>query len=738
MNPHERAWTLCQSRFEPDRLHYYESIMTVGNGYLGSRASFEEGHPAELPGTLVHGIFNHHPQDQVPDLANLPCWFALRLEVDGEPFRLDLGHLRGFERRLSLRDGVLRREVLWQSSGGKVIRLAFERFASMADRHVLAQRVSVTALTPVDSLTCVAYLDESRARNVANTASGPVSVSHWEATETGAIDRWGAWWQGRTNRSGHQVRFAQRLEIDRPATDLESHLSPPEPGNGFSGLALSTGDTVTITKIVAVGTSRDADDLQSLVHGRLQAAAAKGYDRLLEEHRQAWTHLWEEADIRLEGDDYAQLALRFATYHLLIAAPFQDERVSIGARTLSGPCYKGHVFWDTEIFMLPPLTLWRPDVARNLLLYRYHTLPGAREKAKEAGYEGAMFAWESTDTGLETTPRWTLPDRQGRRIRIWTGDNEQHISADVAYGVWQYWQWTGDDHFMRDFGAEIILDTAVFWGSRVEWNHEDGCFELTGQIGPDEYHENVDNPVFTNRMVVWHLEHALKLVEWLRAEAPSQARELGSRLGLDRRRLSHWREIVQKMRIPFDAERGVLEQFPGFFELAPVPVELFRPRTACMDAIIGHGGVNASQVLKQADVVMLIALLGERLGDREALRRNWDTYVPRTAHDSSLSPAVHAWVAARLDLPEEAYRFWLQAAGIDLEDSMGNAGLGVHAATCGGLIQAVIFGFAGLHLDQQGGWGLDPCLPEWWQSLEFTFHHRGRRQRVRLANPASA
>src|SRR5690606_20567396 len=186
--------------------------------------------------------------------------------------------------------------------------------------------------------------------------------------------------------------------------------------------------------------------------------------------------------------------------------------------------YKGHVFWDTELFIVPPLVLSQPQLARNLLMYRYHNLPGARNKARANGYEGAMYPWESTDTGEETTPQWSDPGADGTRIRIWTGDNEQHISTDIAYAVWLYWRWTGDDEFLRRYGAEIILDTAVFWGSRVEKAGD--RYEISQQIGPDEYHENVDNSVFVNRMVVWHLETALWLVDYLHQHAPDDARRL--------------------------------------------------------------------------------------------------------------------------------------------------------------------------------------------------------------------
>jgi trehalose/maltose hydrolase-like predicted phosphorylase len=736
MNPQERSWNLLEYFFHRHQQHYYETILTIGNGYLGSRATFEEGYPDEIASTLVHGIFNHHADDLVPDLANVPVWFAMQIDIEGERFRLDRGKVQGFQRRLSLKDAILQREALWQVPSGKVVRLAFERFASLDDPHILVQRCKITALNDLEALNCVAFFDATKALNIAYTAEGARAVSHWSGMRTGTTQGHQCWWEGRTNQSQYHVGLMQHVMVDRPALDLGAVETEAGIGNGVMNVVLKTGESLTLTRLVCIATSRDTDNVLAFINKRLGAAVEKGYDALKIAHCAAWEALWEEMDVQIEGDEYAQLALRFATYHLLIAAPYRDAHVSIGAKTLSGPGYKGHVFWDTELFMLPVFTLSHPQTARNLLMYRYHHLAGAREKAKEAGYKGAMFPWESTDTGRETTPRWTLPDQHGNRIRIWTGDNEQHISSDIAYAVWQYWQWTGDNEFLRDYGAEIILDTAVFWGSRVEWNASAGRYELSQQIGPDEFHENINNPVYTNRLVVWHLERALEMLDWLQKTSADKAKALAAHLQITDETLAHWQDIIAKMYIPYHRELDVYEQFDGFFERKFVEVALYSPRTTSMDMILGHKDSNASQVIKQADVVMLIALLGSMLGNREALIRNWKVYEARTAHDSSLSAAIYAWVGTQLGLNEEAYELWMHAAGIDLQNNKGNVRDGIHAAACGGLRQAVIFGFAGLRLDPGSatGWVTEPNLPRWWRSVAFTFYHHGKKQQIRLEN----
>lgn len=723
-----RLWQLVEFPFQPERQLYYETVFTIGNGYLGTRASFEEGFDGDSPATLIHGIYDHAPDQLVPELVNAPNWLDLRVIVDDTPFYLHTktadmlkpphGVVLGYRRTLDLYRGLLRREVLFRAATGNVVRLMFERFASLHDPHVLAQRLHITAVDGAPEISVESGIDGA----VSNEG-----VQHW-----GDIRTWGhgdaITLRGRTNQSGYVVAMASRLKapgaIEAFAGDTRAYSQ--------THFNLRQDETVTLDKLTAVFTSRDEAEPLAEAQRRAAMAAQTGYERLLADHEAEWADYWADCDIQIEGDDSAQLAVRFATYHILIPAPRQDEQVNIGAKTLSGLGYKGHVFWDTELFILPPLTFTQPKLARNLLMYRYHRLPGARQKARDNGFEGAMFPWESTDTGLETTPQWSDPQPDGSRIRIWTGDSEQHISTDIAYAVLQYWHWTGDDDFLVNFGAEIVLDTAVFWGSRVEARN--GRYELSQQIGPDEYHENVDNSVFTNRMVVWHLEQALRLLEWLRAQHPTAAQRLTDQLALTAERLDHWRDIINKMYIPFDAQRRIHVEFDGFFDLEYIPVPHYEPRTMSVMSILGHARTIQTQVIKQADVVMLMALLGDALGPRDVLLNNWNTYYPRCDHGSSLSPAVHTWVAARLGLKDVAAEMFEHAAGIDLNDNKGNVNHGIHGAACGGLWQAVTLGFCGLHLTEDGP-AVKPDLPAHWRSVSFNVYYRGEKRRFVVKNP---
>ncbi len=710
------GWTVIETQFNFSELHHKETLFTLGNGYLGTRGTFEEGYPDACPATLIHGVYDDVPVMHT-ELVNCPDWLPLVITVAGERFRLDQGEVISYKRQLDLRWGLLSRDVSWRSPAGHTINLHFERMVSMADQHVLVQRLQVTPVDFEGAIEVEASIDGYPDNH---------GLRHWEWLNQG-VEATHIWLHQRCSKSGIELGMATQLMCSEDAVVLA--------GREQDNLSLSTtfqaqpGQTVTLEKVVTVFTSRDVSLPAQAAQERL--VSLPKYSTLLADHGAVWDNLWRDSDVIIEGDATAQLAVRYNLFQLLAAAPRHDNRVSIPAKTLSGFAYRGHVFWDTEIFIVPFLTYTQPLVARNLLSYRYHTLEGARRKALESGYEGAMFAWESASTGDEVTPRWVFAE-DGTPIRIWCGDIELHITADVAYAIWHYWQATGDDDWMQREGAEIILDTAVFWGSRVEWNAVRTCYEIRDVIGPDENHEHVNNNTFTNRMVQWHLETALSVLDWLRNTSPALAAELELKLNLTPERLQRWTHIVQHMLVFYDQETRLIEQFEGFFDLEDVNWADYEGRTRSMQAILGVEGANQRQVLKQPDVLMLLYLLRESAlkthmtssDYQQALRTNWDYYAPRTDHTygSSLGPAVHAILACDLGKTQEAYEHFMRAALVDLKDVRGNASEGIHGASTGGVWQAVVFGFAGVRLTPSGPVVETPRLPPNWTSLKFGLH----------------
>ncbi len=709
-------WTLIEPQFDVKQLHSRETVFTIGNGYLGTRGTFEEGYPHAIPATLIHGVYDDVPVVYT-ELANCPDWLSLAVIVDGERFRLDRGEIIHYERQLDLRYGILSRSVRWRSPTGQTLDLRFERFASLADEHVLSLRCH---LTPVD------FEGTIELQSSINGYPENQGFNHWERLDQGKTEQ-GIWLQIRTRSSRIELGIATGMSLVGADASLQVTNTPGYPTLTTTYLA-TAGQTVTVEKVVTVFTSQEGEQPVQAAQDKL--ATLPTYTALLNAHQQSWDTVWQSSDIVIEGDLTAQLAVRYSLFQLLIGASSHSDRVSVPAKTLSGFGYRGHVFWDTEIFILPFFIFTQPNLARNLLSYRYHTLNGARRKASHSGYKGAMFAWESAATGDEVTPRWSLPnDPYAEDVRIWCRDREIHISADIVYAIWSYWQATGDDAWMRDYGAEIILDTAIFWGSRVEWNTSQERYELRNVIGTDEYHEQVNNNAFTNRMVQWHLQKALSVYAWLCQTFPVGAAELVQTLQLTPEDRLHWQTIITSLYIPNDAATGLIEQFEGFFKLEDINLSDYEPRDRSIQAILGIEATNKRQVLKQPDILMLLYLLRstqEFPYSRDVLQKNWDYYAPRTdiTYGSSLGPAIHAILAADVGKAADSYNHFMQAALVDLEDTRNNTSDGIHAASAGGVWQAVVFGFGGIQLTEQGPVAT-PQLPPTWTRLKFKLHWHG-------------
>ncbi|HEY3338127.1 MAG TPA: hypothetical protein VGK18_06460 [Propionicimonas sp.] len=712
------TWRITQHGFDVDAQHHSETVFTIGNGQMCVRGSFEEGYPDDHPAAFMHGVWDDMPVS-VTELANLPRWWGVDLWFDGQRFRLDTGRLLSFTRSLDLRTGVLSRSVRWEAPSGAVVELGFERFVDFSSPHRAAVRVSVASDRPVRVRTR-AGLDA----HVENTG-----LLHWRLVGQDADDAV-AWLHTRTRATGIDLGSACAVTLDGVEADAVAGGTDGVPTVEHT-FELSSGRTATLTKQVAVVSGIDASSPATEASRLARDAAAAGWDALREASDAAWLRVWERSDVVIEGDPEAQVALRFSLFQLLIAAPRFTEHASIGAKTLSGFGYRHHVFWDTETFMVPPFSYTQPEIARNMLLYRWHGLAGARQKARANGRRGAQFPWESAGTGEEVTPTWMVdPGDQSTLVRVWTGDIEIHITADIALAVMQYWQVSGDDTFMRDHGAELVLDGAAFWASAAT-SEDDGHFHLRNVVGPDEYHDRVDDNAYTNHLAAWHLRTAGSVAVWLAERHPERWSELAPALDLDAAELERWSEVAQAMHLPVGPD-GLLEQFEGYFALTDLDVaELRDPaRTISMQQRYGFEGIAATQVLKQPDVLMLAYLLPEEFSG-EALASNYAYYDPRTDHEhgSSLGPAISAVMACRAGEPEVGYQHFLRAARADLLDVRHNAGDGIHGASAGGLWQAVVFGFAGLEVTADG-WHTTPMLPKHWTRVEFGFDHHGVHRRV--------
>jgi trehalose/maltose hydrolase-like predicted phosphorylase len=457
----------------------------------------------------------------------------------------------------------------------------------------------------------------------------------------------------------------------------------------------------TLERVVAYAADPHRPPTLGDATSALEDATRHSFDLLLRDHRETWARRWDSANVWVPDDPGAELALRFALFHLWSLASDADE-LAVGARGLTGHGYAGHVFWDADVFVLPALATLAPEAARAMLTYRLNRLASARAAARSRGYDGARFPWESARDGEDVTPQ------AGRINSAWvpilTGQLEEHIVADVAWAACRYATWTGDTAFLDGDGQPLVVETARYWASRVE-RDPDGSAHLRNVIGPDEYHEAVDDNVFTNVLARWNLRR-------------------GARLSDDRQEREDWLRLADALVVHYDPVRRVHEQFTGYDELEPLLVTDVGQPPVAADLVLGQERISASQVVKQPDVLMAHHLLPEELPEG-SLQADLDHYLPRTAHGSSLSPAITAALLARAGRPDEALRQLDLALRLDLDDLTGVTGAGLHIATIGGVWQAVVGGFAGLRVDHSC-LVVDPQLPARWPSLRLRLRCLGR------------
>ncbi|MCM2279840.1 MAG: glycoside hydrolase family 65 protein [Oligoflexia bacterium] len=729
-SPHlDPSWLVSTTGYQPARELETESLLAVSNGYVGTRGTLFEHASALGPGTVVAGVFDlPAAENAVPALVAAPDWVRLRMELLGEEESgIPGGTLTDHERTLDFRQGLFWREFRHRDDRNRVTSLKGFRLASLKDRHLLLQSVWLRAENYSGKLRIEAEIDlhPSQHRMFPNPYPVRTLVGHDPDRKPGDPIMVTYSYKG-----GARIAFASTCRLVREdGTVLYPSASRVHDRVAeYWELDVELGRAYRVDRLVSVYTSRETPKPAHAAAEHLKRLRHEGTEHAVHSHLDEWKRRWRVSNVEIDGDPQAQRALRFACYHLLSAANPEDERVSIGARALTGNAYLGHVFWDTEIFMLPFFTLTAPDIARSLLMYRFHTLPGARENAKRRGYRGALYAWESTDTGLETTPS-VIQAPTGELIRVLTGEQEHHISGDVAYAVWQYWLATGDDTFLAGPGLEILLETARFWASRSRIGG-DGAYHIEATIGPDEYHENVTDNTYTNELARWNIRRAMDAYAWAEKRAPESARAAAEKISLEPAEFLQWAEVGEKL-ARNRRNDGVIEQFRGYFDLENLTAAAeSQPGGADFRIFLDLERLGKTQLIKQADVVMLMHLLGDRFSEEEK-RRSFDYYDARTLHGSSLSPAIHALMAARLGRMEAAQRYFKMASEIDLFNTMGNASGGIHAAAQGGLWQAVLFGFAGLELREQGI-AFSPRLPAHWQGLRFHLAWRGQTLAVHL------
>ncbi|MEE1942005.1 glycosyl hydrolase family 65 protein [Streptomyces sp. TRM 70361] len=761
MERHEEQWEWGYEGYEPAGERLREALCTLGNGYLATRGAAPETDAGEVhyPGTYVAGCYNRlvsevaGRQVENEDMVNLPNWLPLRFRIPDGPeaspgapwWTPDQDGLLEYRQVLDLAQGVLNRTLLLEDPRGRRLRVEQCRLVHMGQPHLAALRTTFTAENWTGTLEVESAIDGS-VTNAGVARYRALNGRHLTGHTTGAAEPDTVWLRCHTTTSDICVALAARTRLagtgpGGPAEPVEAVTEPagPRPARRLT-LAVRPGEPVTVDKTVALHTSHDLAISDPLRAALTDLADAPGFPELLGSHRAAWAELWRHADLEVPGK--AGHILRVHLFHVLqtLSPHTADLDVGVPARGLHGEAYRGHIFWD-ELFVLPYLNVHFPETSRALLSYRHRRLPEAVRAAREKGYAGAMYPWQSGSDGREETQTLHLNPRSGR----WLPDHsrlQHHVGSAIAYNVWQYCQASGDTDFLHTRGAETLLRIAQFWASRAEYDRGHERYRIRGVVGPDEYHEaypdsdrpGLDDNAYTNVTAAWVLARALELLGIL---PEPRRRELCEDLGIGGEDTERWQDVSRRLRVPF--HDGVISQFGGYGELAELDWEGYRRKYGDirrLDRIMEaeDDTVNRYKASKQADALMLgylfspaeLAGLFRRLGhtlDDELWHRTVDYYLRRTSHGSTLSSLVHGWILARVRRPD-AWGYVQEALVSDIADIQGGTTAeGIHLGAMAGTLDLVQRGLTGLETREDALW-LDPVPVPELSEFGFTMRYR--------------
>lgn len=715
------GWKLSEEGFDPDKIASNGNKYLTGNGYMGIRGTLEEYGRKQFAAVNLAGIYDR-VGDSWREPLNAPNGLYTVLQADGVTYALPEVKPERHGVCLDYRKALFSRKTTWKTENGGKLTLETERFASLAEPHLIAMNCRITADHYTDIVLMTGVDGEVWDIN------GPHYDEIVFSEEQGCIKA-----VATTHENRDRVCVAEccrTVSGCKETTVIGSkrimrHIS-------FSA---EPGKTYEITKWISVYTGRDLKDFESKAVLLANDSMESGYTSSKARHVRKWEEKWAVSEVEIEGDDAAMEALNYSLYHLHSIAPGHSQNLSIAARGLSGQTYKGAVFWDTEMFILDFFLYTEPSVARSLVKYRIDTLQGAKEKAASYGHEGAFYAWESQEGGYDACTDYNVIDVfTGRPMRTYFRDKQVHISAAIVHAIMRYIDATGDSSVLDEGGAETIIECAGFYYSLLLRKAGGDKYELHDVIGPDEYHERVNNNGYTNRMAKFTFDMAVKVLDLTDSLKAATKDRIFSKYPVHRLR-QKYADASEHIYMPGPGEGGVIEQFDGYMKLEDVSIETLKGRLLHEKEYWGgaYGIAAHTKVIKQADVVTWLTLFPEDFPEA-ILKKNWDYYEPRTEHGSSLSACMYALLACRFGMPDMAYPFFLKSACADISGGGKQwAGLiyigGTHPAASGGAYMTAVEGFGGISFEN-GEIKARPRLPAAWKRLKFMIRYRGRLYRI--------
>lgn len=703
-----------------------ESVFTTANGYMGVRATHAFRDEERCPGMFVAGLYQKATEYEVTELVNCPDATEIRVEINNEIIRFSSCAVEGYERKYNTKTGEVIESGIWKTREGISVKISIRAFASLFNRHFWCQKMELE------------LLDKESARvSVEAGINGQITnsgTSHFINTECRVYDKKIMHYKGIMDENKLDIYEdikIKGLEDECNNTKFVLKRRSIYQNNKF---VLKKGQIIKYVKMVYV--TKDNDDIKN--HDErielIKSVDKSSYMSMLELHKMKSEKFWKYAQIDIDGISKAEeAAIKYSQYQLYGMTPYNTDKVSIGAKGLTGEGYKGHVFWDTEIYMLPFYCYTYPNIAKNMLIYRYNGLAGAQKKAKKYGYEGALYPWESALDGEEETPKYAaLNIHTGKANKVWSGIKEHHISADVAYAVIKYYEVTGDSEFMEKYGMEMLIEICKFWCTRT--TYKNGRLEILDIIGPDEYNEHIDNNAYTNYLVKYITDKLLEYLKQFKENNKAVYEVIDSKLCIN-----EWKNKFVKLKeniyLPKPNENGIIPQDDTFLEKPEIAnIDKYKNSPIKQSVLLdfSRDEVVEMQVLKQADTVMLLNLFPTLL-EPENVKKNVLFYEARTLHDSSLSYCSHAQACANIGELEMSKRFFEKALETDLCDNPYDSRDGLHAASLGGIWNCLIQGYAGFSINKCGI-QLIPHLPKEWKSISFYFCMNGKYHNVKVTD----
>ena len=721
-------WAITEESFDLKNNYRNETVFVLSNGYIGMRGTFEEAYKMKkgfgMEGSFINGFYESEKirygemaygfAEKTQTMLNVANAKIIKLTVDGEEFSIFEGTLNESKRVLDMKKGVLTRSATWTSPKGKTVRIESTRIVSLTNKFAAAIRYSVTPLNFDGELSILSAIDGDVMNNTAENNSridyGP--YGRVVLMEDACLDGATAAIKQRSKNTQIGIVTAMRNEIDFDAA-TESAKDEFAVSTKFT-FSAEKGKTYTLTKYITYVTTRDfsEDALFDNAKSILKKLGEDGFAALLSSQKAYLDTFWENANIEIDGDDMLSQGLRWHMFALL-QSPGRDGRTSLGAKGLSGEGYEGHVFWDTEMYVTPFFNFECPEIAKNVLMFRYNTLDEARKRARVLSVSrGCCFPWR-TINGEEASAFFLA------------GTCQFHINADIAYAVNQYVTATADYDFLADYGAEILIETARFWCSFGEYvDYKGGKFCINGVTGPDEFAVLVNNNCYTNMMARENMKYAVKAVEYLKANMPEKYKTLAEKIGLAESELADWQRAIDNMYIPYEEKLGIYPQDDSFmskkrWDIENTPFSEF-PLLDKHHPII----VYRHQVSKQADFVLAMFLLSKYF-NKEEMKRNFDFYETVSVHESSLSACIFSIVANSIGYYDIAYKYFMTTSRLDLDDYHANVNAGYHCANMAGTWMSMLFGFGGMRVNDDA-LEFAPVLPEKWNSYKFRILFKGR------------